>query len=148
MNFDPSKREFRDALRLRCDWPIHDSPSVCICGSNFTVDHAMISQRGGLIIQHHNKIRDLEAELLDMVCYDVAIEPTLQPLAREELNRGQIQHQMLVLMCTAVDSGRDNEPPFLIYGYVTRMRTPTKSLASNRYINCTKTKRSESMHLE
>ena len=28
------------------------------------------------------------SDLLDMVCYDVAIEPTLQPLAGEELNRG------------------------------------------------------------
>ena len=27
----------------------------------------MICQRGGLIIQRHNEIRDLEAELLDMV---------------------------------------------------------------------------------
>ena len=36
----------------------------------FTVDHAMICQRGGLIIQRHNEIRDLLAELLDMVCYD------------------------------------------------------------------------------
>ena len=88
MNFDLSKREFRDAMRLRYDWPIPDSPSVCVCGCSFTVDHAMICQRGGLIIQRHNEIRDLEAELLDMVCYDVAIEPTLQPLAGEDLNRG------------------------------------------------------------
>ena len=88
MNFDLSKWEFRDALRLRYDWPIPDSPSVCVCGCSFTVDHAMICQRGGLIIQRHNEIRDLEAELLDMVCYDVEIEPTLQPLASEELNRG------------------------------------------------------------
>ena len=42
----------------------------------------MICQRGGLTIQRHNEIRDLEAELLDMVCYDIAIE------RREELNRG------------------------------------------------------------
>ena len=54
----------------------------------FTVDHGMICQRGGLVIQRHNEIRDLEAELLYLVCYDVAIEPTLQPLAGEELNRG------------------------------------------------------------
>ena len=87
MNFDLSKRKFRDALRLRYDWPIPDSPSVCVWSRSFTVDHAMICQRGGLIIQRHNEIRDLEAELLDMVCYDVAIEPTLQPLAGEELNR-------------------------------------------------------------
>ena len=34
---------------------------------------AMICQRGGLIIQRHNEICNLEAELLDMVCYDVTI---------------------------------------------------------------------------
>ena len=48
----------------------------------------MICQRGGLIIQRHNEIPSLEAKVLDMVCYDVAIERTLQPLAGEELNRG------------------------------------------------------------
>ena len=42
---------------------------------------------------------------------------------------------MHVSMCTVVDSGRDNRPPFLIYGYVTRTPTHTKSLAPNRYIN-------------
>ena len=94
----------------------------------------MICQRGGLIIQRHNEIRDLEAELLDMVCYDVVIEPTLQPLSGRRSTGEQTKHQMPVSMCTAVDSGRDNGPPFLIYGYVTRMRTRIKSLAPNRYI--------------
>ena len=88
MNFDLSKRKFRDALRLRYDWVIPDSPSTSICGCNFNADHAMICKRGGLIIQRHNEIRDLEAELLDMVCHDVAVEPTLQPLTGEKLNRG------------------------------------------------------------
>ena len=55
MNFDLSKREFRDALRLRYDWPIPDSPPVCVCGCSFTVDHAMICQRGGLIKQRHRQ---------------------------------------------------------------------------------------------
>ncbi|XP_068696931.1 uncharacterized protein [Montipora foliosa] len=91
MDFDLNKREFRDALRLRYDWPIPDNPSVCVCGSMFTVDHAMICQRGGLVIQHHNEIRDLQAELLDMVCYDVQFEPTLQPITGEELARGANQ---------------------------------------------------------
>ena len=80
MDFDLNKREFRDAVRLRYDWPIPDNPSVCVCGSMFTVDHAMICQRGGLVIQRHNEIRDLQAELLDMVCYDVEVEPALQPI--------------------------------------------------------------------
>ena len=88
MNYDLNKREFRDALRLRYDWPVPDTPSVCVCGCSFTLDHAMIFQRGGLVIQRHNEIRDLQAELLDMVCYDVEIEPSLQVLTGEELNRG------------------------------------------------------------
>ncbi|CAH3182924.1 unnamed protein product [Porites lobata] len=67
IDLDLNKREFRDAVRLRHDWPIPDKPSVCVCGSMFTVDHAMICQRGGLVIQRHNEIRDLQAELLDMI---------------------------------------------------------------------------------
>ena len=48
----------------------------------------MICQRGGLVIQRHNEIRDLQAELLDMVCYDVQVEPALQPITGKELARG------------------------------------------------------------
>ena len=48
----------------------------------------MICKRGGFIIQRHNELRDLEAELLDLVCYDVQIEPTLQPIMGESLNNG------------------------------------------------------------
>ena len=88
MDFDLNKREFRDALRLRYYWPIPDNPSVRVCGSMFRVDHAMICQRGALVIQRHNEIRDLQAELLDMVCYDVQVEPALQPITGEELTRG------------------------------------------------------------
>ena len=43
---------------------------------------------GGLIIQRHNEIRDLEAEMLLMVCTDVETEPVLQEITGEELNRG------------------------------------------------------------
>ena len=91
MDFDLNKREFRDAVRLRYDWPIPDNPSVCVCRSKFTVDHAMICQRGGLVNQRHNEIPDLQAELLDMVCYDVKVEPALQPIKGKELARGTNQ---------------------------------------------------------
>ena len=91
MDFDLTKRQFRDAVRLRYDWPIPDNPSVRVCGSMFTVDHVMICQRGGLVIQRHNEIHDLQAELLDMVCYDVQVEPALQPITGEELARGTNQ---------------------------------------------------------
>ena len=54
----------------------------------FTVDHTMVFRHGGLIIQRHNDIRDLEAEMLRMVCTDVETEPVLQEITGEELNKG------------------------------------------------------------
>ena len=52
------------------------------------MDHAMICRRGGYIIQRHNELRDLEAELLNIVCNDVQIEPVLQEVSGEALNPG------------------------------------------------------------
>ena len=80
MGFDLNKREFRDALHLRCGWPIHDKPAVCVCGDNFGTDYAMMCKMGGgggldEIIMRHN-LRDLEAELLNMVCKDAYINGT------------------------------------------------------------------------
>lgn len=52
----------------------------------FTVDHAIICKRGGFVIQRHNELRDLEAELLRTVFSDVAIEPVLQDVSGEQLS--------------------------------------------------------------
>ena len=88
MGFNLNKREFRDAIKLRYDWPVDDIPSTCVCGDIFTVDHAMICKRGGFVTQRHNELRDLEADLLSMVCSDVEIEPVLQDISGEQLGRG------------------------------------------------------------
>ena len=69
-------------------------PSVCVCGDHFNVDYAMICKRGGFVIQRHNELRDLEAEMLRMVCNGVETEPVLQDITGEELNRGPTPHQM------------------------------------------------------
>ena len=61
---------------------------MCVCGQVFKVDHAMVCKRGGFDIQRHNELRDLEAELLPTVCSDVEIEPVLQDISGECLNRG------------------------------------------------------------
>ena len=50
---------------------------LCACGVPFNVDHAIVCQRGGFIIQRHSEVRDLEAEMLMMVCNDVGVEPVL-----------------------------------------------------------------------
>ncbi|XP_048581994.1 uncharacterized protein LOC125561752 [Nematostella vectensis] len=88
MSFDLNKREFRDALGLRYDWEIPETQSICVCGDTFDADHAMICKRGGFVIQRHNELRDLEAELLSLVCKDEQTEPVLQDITGEELNKG------------------------------------------------------------
>ena len=93
MGFNLNKREFRDGLSLRYDWSITDIPSTCLCGEPFTIDHAMICMRGGFVIQRHNELRDLEAELLNMVCKDVVTEPVLQDVVGEQLTRGSNKAQ-------------------------------------------------------
>ena len=84
MNFALNKSEFRDVVKLRYDWDVPDMPSVCVCGYHFMV---MILP-GGFFIQRHNELRDQEAEMLRMVCNGVEIEPVLQDITGEELNRG------------------------------------------------------------
>ena len=87
MNFTLNKTEFRDTVHLRYDWHIADTPSTSICGDAFTVDHVMVCIRGGFIIQRHNELRDLEADLLNTVCHDVQVEPVLQEITGEVLTR-------------------------------------------------------------
>ena len=93
MDLNLNKRELRDALNLRYDWPFKDNPTRCTCGDLFNIDHAMICKKGGFIIQRHNELRDLEAELLNIVCNDVQIEPALQEINGEVLNSGSNKSQ-------------------------------------------------------
>ena len=87
-DYNLNRKEFRDAIKLRYDWEITDTPMLCACSVQFSVDHAMAFQHGGLIIQRHNELRDLEAEMLRMVCNDVEVEPVLQEVTGETLNHG------------------------------------------------------------
>ena len=56
---------------------------LCVCGVQLSVDHAMVCQPGGFIIQRHNELRDLEAGMLRMVCDDVEVKPVLQEVTGE-----------------------------------------------------------------
>ena len=88
LDYNLNKKEFRDAIKLRYDWEITDTPMLSACGVQFSVDHPMVCQRGGFIIQRHNKLRYLEAEMLRMVCNDVEVEPVLHEFTGETLNHG------------------------------------------------------------
>ena len=58
------KREFRDALCLRYGWKLNNTPQTCSCGTQFTVNHAMICHMGGFPTIRHNEIRDITASPL------------------------------------------------------------------------------------
>ena len=54
---------------------------------------AMICKRVGFVIQRHNELRDLEANLLSMVCSAVEVELVLQDITNEQLSRGSNRAQ-------------------------------------------------------
>ena len=87
------KGAFHDALALRYGWTPSDMPSACVCGSKFSVKHALSCARGGFPSIRHNEIRNLTATLLTEVCHDVCIEPELQPVSDEALAGVYANHQ-------------------------------------------------------
>ena len=80
------KGSFRDALCLWYGWQPSHLPSHCVCGSNFSVEHALSCPCGGPPSIRHNDIRDLTAKLLTEVCSNVSVEPALQPLTGESFS--------------------------------------------------------------
>ena len=54
------------------------------------MQRALTCPKGGFIINRHNELRDLRAEILDEVCNDVKIEPLLQPLNGEMFSKRSI----------------------------------------------------------
>ena len=78
-----SKRDYRNAMALRYGWQLDAVPLTCVCGADFTPDHAMICSFGGFLSIRHNELRDILGGLLSEVCHNVAIEPRLQPLNGE-----------------------------------------------------------------
>ena len=81
------KGDFRDALCLRYNWHPTHLPTKCACGHAFSVNHAMDCRTGGFPTRRHNEIRDITAEIMSEVCYNVMIEPQLQSLSGETFRR-------------------------------------------------------------
>ena len=78
------KQTFWDVLYIRYGYILSRLPSKCVCGDNFTIVHALSCAKGGFISMRHNEIRDLTAELIHKVCYDVETEPKLNPVTEEK----------------------------------------------------------------
>ena len=86
-NYNLSKQEFWDAIRLRYNWPIPNLPSICACGDNFNIQHSMSCKKGGFITQRHNELWDITEKLRTEVCKDVEVEPVLIKLSGERFDR-------------------------------------------------------------
>jgi hypothetical protein len=84
-NFSLNKREFYDAIRMRYRWDLKYLPSTCVCGKQFSIEHAMSCIKGGYIHQRHDEIRDLLTHISKEISKDVECEPHLQPLTGENL---------------------------------------------------------------
>ena len=84
-----NKQEFRDFLRLRCNMPLSDLPSKCVCGEKCIFSPCLLMQKAG----EGSLTRDTIAfatyftSFLGEVCTNVEVEPQLHwSLDNERLN--------------------------------------------------------------
>ena len=86
LGYTLNKQEFKDSIYLRYGWEIPNTPNFCHCKKENDINHALSCKNGGYIHHRHNRIRDLEAEIMREVCLDVKTEPALLPLDNEQIN--------------------------------------------------------------
>ena len=108
------KGAFRDALCLRYGWRPTHMPSHCICGRQFTVEHALNCPQGGFPSIRHNEICNITADLLSEVCHSVGTEPNLQPVTEEQLTHRTANREDGARLDIVAESfwGRDRQCAF------------------------------------
>ena len=79
------KSDFHDHVHLRYCWPLDNLPPTCLCGSDFTIDHAQICKLSGFINMRHDDPTTFLAKCMKEAYHDVELEPPLQPLTGETL---------------------------------------------------------------
>ena len=83
-DFELSKQQLWDSVRLRYSWEISNLPTSCPYGCKFDIQHSINCKKGGFISIRHNDLRVLTANMLK-VCKDTEIERKLKPLSGKEL---------------------------------------------------------------
>ena len=78
------KQSIWNAIRMRYNIPLERSPTLCVCGDSFNLQHALSCPQGGLVITRHNEMRNLTSEILGKGCKNVVIEPLLTLLTGKE----------------------------------------------------------------
>jgi hypothetical protein len=88
LGYTLNKQEFRDSVCLRYGWPISNTPTYCQCKEKNSIDHTLNCKLGGYVTMRHNRVRDLEADLMREVCQDVKTEPELLPIDADIITNG------------------------------------------------------------
>ena len=69
-------------------------PQECVSKAKCNIDNALTCKTGGFVTLRHNKIVNVTADMLSMVCKDVRKEPTLSttPDSNDELRADISMH--------------------------------------------------------
>ena len=102
-----------DAVALTYNFEIRGLPTICACGGQNSLEHALVCKHGGYTIMRHNEVRDTEADLLNEVCRDVQVEPALITLSGQRFSRASNQNDMARLDISARGLWNPMEKAFL-----------------------------------
>ena len=129
------------AYRFR--WQIWNLPTTCGCGMPMSVDHALISHKGGYPSIRHNEICDLSAALLSEVCSNTSTEPGhCHSVARTWTMRQQIVIKKPGLTSRLLDFGEQDRMHLSTSGIFTQTHHPiTTNLSAVSTANTRKKKR-------
>ena len=109
-----NKKDFRDSLLLRYNWPIPDVCKHCACGMSNSVNHALTCKKGGYVTFRHDILVETEAELLrEAKCRNVYTEPSLLPTCEQMHPKGTITADGARLDIVATGLYGKNEKTFM-----------------------------------
>ena len=116
--FAPHKGAFRDAHCLHYGWCPPGLPTTCVCGKNFSMEHALNCPCGGLPFVRHNELRYITAQCLTEVCHGVGTETCLHPLSDEPLHHSTANREDGACLDIVADGfwGGSTQCTFLMYG--------------------------------
>ena len=105
------KGDFRDAIYLRYGWTLPNLFEKCVCGTNFTVEHAFSCMRGGFRGMLHNEVSNVFMNaFIEAGFKSVGDEPGLQALSGEVFDQKSVNKS---------DEARSD---IKVLGFWTRMR--------------------------
>ena len=114
MGYCLNKKDFRDSLLLRYNWPIPDVCKHCACGNKNSVDHALTCKKGGYVTFRHDILVETEAEFLrEAKCRNVYTEPSLLPTCEHLHPKGTITADGARLDIVATGLHGKNEKTFM-----------------------------------